>query len=295
MSTTFGELVKEGARRLAASSVAEPYRTTLHLVRALLQVDAATLIAHPERLATAEEAQLARQALERRANGEPLQYITGTQDFYGRDFHVTPAVLIPRPETELLVDVALDHCRAQAKRAVRILDLGTGSGCLAVTLAAEMPAAQVVAVDVSPLALAVAADNARRHGVAERIAFLESDWLSALPADAPLFDVAVANPPYIAEAELNGLQREVRDYEPRLALIAGPDGVEAYARLFADLPRYLASGGVFACEVGFDQASRVCALGESRGWQVQRVINDLQGIARTLAFTHRSDVAVNHC
>ncbi len=286
MSTTFGELVKEGARLLAASSVAEPYRTALHLARALLEVDAATLIAHPERRATADKAEAARQAFARRACGEPLQYITGKQDFYGRDFRVTPAVLIPRPETELLVEVALDHCRAQAKAAARILDLGAGSGCLAVTLAAEMPAAQVVAVDVSAPALAVAADNARRHGVAERLTLVESDWLSAVPA-APACDVAVANPPYLAEAELSGLQREVRDYEPRIALVAGRDGTEAYARLFAELPRCLASGGIFACEVGFGQADRVCALGESQGWQVQRVVNDLQGIPRALVFTHR--------
>ncbi|MCS7080759.1 MAG: peptide chain release factor N(5)-glutamine methyltransferase [Chloracidobacterium sp.] len=293
MSTTLGELVKEGARILASNAVAEPYRTALHLVRAVLKIDAATLLAHPERTVAAGDAARVQQAFVRRANGEPLQYITETQDFYGRDFYVTPAVLIPRPETELLVEAVINHCRAQAKTTLHLLDLGTGSGCLAVTLAAMLPTAQVIAVDISPSALAVAEANARRHGVAERIVFLESDWLSALPADAPLFDAVVANPPYIAEAELSGLQREVRDYEPHVALIAGPDGTEAYVRLFADLPRHLADGGFFACEVGFGQADKVCALGAGHGWRLQQTLHDLQGIPRTLVFTHAADVADN--
>lgn len=293
MSTTLGELVKEGARTLAAGAVAEPRRTALHLIRAVLHIDAATLLAHPEREVAADAAERVRRATARRAAGEPLQYIIGVQDFYGRDFEVTPAVLIPRPETELLVEATLDHHRARSWAAVRILDLGTGSGCLAVTLAAELPTAQVVAVDISAAALAVAARNARRHGVAERIVFVESDWLAALPADAGGFDVAVSNPPYIAEAELPGLQREVRDYEPRVALVSGPSGVEAYARLFADLSGRLVAGGVFACEVGFGQAERVCALGAAYGWKTQRVLHDLRGVARAPVFTPCSGVADN--
>ncbi len=293
MSTTLGELVKEGAQTLAAGTVAEPYRTALHLIRAVLKLDAATLVAHPERVVTASDLRHVRQALARRAEGMPLQYITGTQDFYGRDFDVTPAVLIPRPETELLVDVALDHCRRLSQSTVHILDLGTGSGCLAVTLAALLPTVRVVAVDISPAALAVAVANARRHGVAERIRLLESDWLAALPPGTPRFDVAVANPPYIAEAEFLSLQREVRDYEPRVALVSGPSGLEAYARLFNDLPRFLAADGIFACEVGWGQAEQVCALGAAHHWRLQRALSDLQGITRTLVFTHCPN-AVSH-
>ncbi|MGQ9896145.1 MAG: peptide chain release factor N(5)-glutamine methyltransferase [Acidobacteriota bacterium] len=283
MSTTFGELVKEGARMLAAGKVEMPHRTAKYLMQELLDVEAATLIAYPERIVSDADAARVRQAFYRRASGEPLQYITGRQYFYGRDFQVTPDVLIPRPETELLVEASLEYVRACPRSRWRLLDLGTGSGCLAVTLAMEIPAAQVVAVDISSSALAVAMANAQRHGVAERICFVESHWLDAVPAGPP-FDLVVSNPPYVAEEAWTGLQREVRDHEPYLALVGGKRGTEAYAHLLATLPPYLADGGKFLCEVGFDQASQVCALGEARGWKVERVIYDLQGIARTLVF-----------
>ncbi|MFQ3638589.1 MAG: peptide chain release factor N(5)-glutamine methyltransferase [Chloracidobacterium sp.] len=285
MSVTLGELVKEGAQRLAAGQVPDPYRTAVHLVRETLEVDAAKLIAHPEHQVDEDVVALVRQAFARRAGGEPLQYITGRQSFYGRTFQVTSDVLIPRPETELLVEAVLDYTRGQVRTDWRVLDVGTGSGCLAVTLAAELPGAQVWAVDISPAALAVATANAQCQGVAERVAFVESDWLSALPTDTPPFDIIVSNPPYIAEHEFTGLQREVRDHEPYVALIAGPSGTEAYERLLSELPPWLAPGGILACEVGFGQATQVGALAEIHGWQVQRVMNDLQGIPRALLFT----------
>jgi release factor glutamine methyltransferase len=284
MSTTFGELVKEGARILAAGGVEEPYRTAGCLVRELLAVDAAVLIAHPERVVSDVEAALVHQAFHRRANGEPLQYITGRQNFYGREFQVTRDVLIPRPETELLVELSLEHIRACPRSIWRLLDLGTGSGCIAVTLAAEVPTAHVVAVDVSPTALAVAAANAQRHGVAERVQLVESHWLDAVPATPP-FDLVVSNPPYVAETDWPALQREVRDHEPYVALVGGKQGIEVYAHLLTALPPYLAAGGKFACEVGFGQAAQVCALGEAAGWKVERIVHDLQGIERTLVFT----------
>jgi len=293
MSTTFGELVKEGARILAAGGVDDPYRTAGHLVRELLAVDAVTLVAHPERAVSDADAALVRRAFHRRADGEPLQYITGWQNFYGRDFQVTRDVLIPRPETELLVEVSLEHIRTHPQRGWRLLDLGTGSGCLAVTLAAEIPTAQVVAVDISPAALAVAAANAQRHGVAERVRLVESHWLDTVPATPP-FDLVVSNPPYIAETDWPALQCEVRDHEPYVALVGGEQGIEVYAHLLTALPPYLAAGGKFACEVGFGQAARVCALGEAAGWRVERVIHDLQGIARTVVFTFPQVFSDNH-
>ncbi len=293
MSTTFGELVKEGARILAAGGVDDPYRAASHLVRELLAVDAVILIAHPERTVSDVDAELVRRAFRRRADGEPLQYITGRQNFYGRDFQVTRNVLIPRPETELLVDVSLEHIRTCPRPGWRLLDLGTGSGCLAVTLAAEVPTAHVVAVDISPAALAVAAANAQRHGVAERVQFVESHWLDAVPTTPP-FDLVVSNPPYVAETDWPALQREVRDHEPYVALVGGEQGIEVYAHLLAALPPYLAVGGKFACEVGFDQAARVCALGEAAGWKVERIMRDLQGIARTVVFTFPQVFSDNH-
>ncbi len=293
MSTTFGELVKEGARILATGGVDDPYRTAGHLVRELLAVDAVTLAAHPERAVSDADAALVRRAFRRRADGEPLQYITGLQNFYGRDFQVTRDVLIPRPETELLVDVSLEHIHTRPQPGWRLLDLGTGSGCLAVTLAAEVPTAHVVAVDISPAALAVAAANAQRHGVAERVRFVESHWLDAVP-NTPPFDLVVSNPPYVAETDWPALQREVRDHEPYVALVGGQQGIEVYACLLSALPPYLAAGGKFACEVGFDQAARVCALGEAAGWKVERIVHDLQGIARTVVFTFPRVFSDNH-
>ena len=293
MSTTFGELVKEGARLLADGGVDEPYRTAGRLVRELLNVDAVTLAAHPERAVSDADAELVRRAFRRRADGEPLQYITGWQNFYGRDFQVTRDVLIPRPETELLVEVSLEHIRTRPQPVWRLLDLGTGSGCLAVTLAAEIPTAQVVAVDISLAALAVAAANARRHGVAERVRLVESHWLDAVPTTPP-FDLVVSNPPYVAQTDWPALQREVRDHEPYVALVGGEQGTEVYAHLLAALPPYLVAGGKFACEVGFEQAARVCAMGEAAGWWVERVIHDLQGIARTVVFTFPQVFSDNH-
>ena len=211
-------------------------------------------------------------AVTRRAAHEPVAYIAGVREFWTREFEVDRSVLIPRPETELIVEAVIerDHKRP------RILDIGTGSGCLAVTLAAELPEAHVVATDVSADAIAVARRNAERHGVAARVLFVLTNLLDNLPSG---FDIIVSNPPYIARA--SELPPDVIQYEPHAALYGGEDGLEAIRVLIREARAHLAAGGLFVVEFGFGQAAEVTALAESAGWKQLEIRKDLQGIERT--------------
>lgn len=209
----------------------------------------------------------------RRASGEPIAYLVGVREFYGRDFAVTPDVLIPRPETELLVDVA--KTKVGPGGTARILDLGTGSGCLAVTLALELPRARVTAVDVSPAALAVARGNARRLGA--RVEFVASDWFAALPPQR--FDLIVANPPYVAAGDPHLGAGDLR-FEPTGALTDHADGLSAIRRIVAAAPRWLAPQGWLFFEHGYDQAAAVRQLLESAGLSEIEQQRDLAGIIR---------------
>lgn len=281
---TLRELIAEGTAILSAARIDDAPKTASLLVRELLDLNLSTLIAFPERPVSDEDASRVRAALARRAAGEPVQYITGRQEFYGLEFTVTSAVLIPRPETEHIIEAVLEHVREKGLTALRILDVGTGSGCIAVTLAVNLPSAHVTAVDISPDSLEVAENNAARHRVTDRMTFLESDFLSVFNGDRATFDVVVSNPPYIPEEQFDGLQREVRDHEPYRALIGGVRGTEAYEVLLNEVPAILAPGGVFICEIGFGQAARIVEIGEAAGWTCARIIADLQGIERTLVF-----------
>lgn len=198
----------------------------------------------------------ARELVRRRGQGEPVAYITGTREFYTREFEVDPSVLIPRPETETLVGVALRRLRERAGD-TGVADLGTGSGCIAVTLAAELPALTVIAVDRSDAALAVARRNAERHGVSDRLRFVEGDWARPL---ADSLDVVVSNPPYVTDAELAAAARDVRDFEPRHALAAGPDGLDAYRALAASLHGRMSAAATILLEVDPRRAADVAAL-----------------------------------
>jgi release factor glutamine methyltransferase len=208
----------------------------------------------------------------RRAAGEPVAYLLGVREFYGRDFTVSPAVLIPRPETELLVDLAK---AAVAMPAPRILDLGTGSGCIAVTLALELPGAQVVALDVSPAALEIARANAQRRGA--NVRFLQSDWFAAVAGER--FDLIVANPPYIAEGDPH-LETGDLCCEPRLALACGADGLKAIRRIVDAAQAHLQEGAVLYFEHGYDQAEAVAALLGAAGYAGIEQHRDLAGIVR---------------
>jgi release factor glutamine methyltransferase len=209
-----------------------------------------------------------------RATGRPIQHITGTQEFFGLAFAVNKDVLIPRPETEHLVESVI--AKMPKNRAVKIADVGTGSGAIAVALAHALPLAQVTALDISPAALEVAARNAAKHGVAERVKFLQSDLLDACAGE--VFDAIVSNPPYIADSEI--LEKQVREFEPALALFAGSTGFEIYERLIPQAWNSLHAGGLLALEMGFEQSARIAEL--LREWKNVEFVDDLQSIPRVV-------------
>ena len=225
-----------------------------------------------------------REMVKRRAAGEPLQYITGEAEFCGLKFAVDRRVLIPRPETELLVETVLEQVKSRLTLHVSrltLVDLGTGSGCVAVALAKKMDGAEVYATDSSAEAVAVARGNAARHGVEKKIRFLQGDLLSVIP-DSLRVDVLVSNPPYIASGALAGLPKEVRDFEPVQALVAGEDGLKVIRRIVSDASRFLLPDGVLALELGAGQRAVVEPLCVAHGLQVTKVVKDLQGHERVI-------------
>jgi release factor glutamine methyltransferase len=211
----------------------------------------------------------------RRVAREPVSLITGGREFWGLHFDTTPGVLIPRPETELIVEEALEILRG--KDGPLIADVGTGSGCLAVALARELPAARLVATDLSPIAIEVARRNAAKHRVSDRVRFLLTDVLDTV---TDTFDVIVSNPPYVPSGDAPGLSPEVRDHEPALALFGGADGFDTIRALLARTPARLAHDGRLIMEFGYGQEDRVCDLARAAGFGVLRVRGDLQGIPR---------------
>jgi release factor glutamine methyltransferase len=244
------------------------------LVAALSGVPRSRLFVEMDREA-GDLASVLRSWIGRRAAGEPLQYILGAWEFYGREFLLTRDTLIPRPETEGLVERAIDAWRRERGGKGRFLDLGTGSGAIAITLAAELPGAEVFAVDISIAAVRVAMANARRHGVAGRVRFLCADATSALKC-GDRFDVVVSNPPYVSEREWNFLPQEVRDFEPAGALLAGPDGLAVLRRIAAEAGDHLAPRGELWCEIGDTQGEAVRRL-FSGSLRLIAVYRDLSG------------------
>jgi release factor glutamine methyltransferase len=271
------EALKEASRILDVAGLPETRREASSLLSFVLGKDRTFLISHAEDPVDDNSLDQFREFVERRAVGEPLQYITGVQDFYGREFRVTPDVLIPRPETELLVEAALEVTKADNPF---ICDVGTGSGCIAVTLLCELAGARAVAVDKSPAALEIAKLNAAKQSVADRAEFVVSDCFDALNPRVFQFDLIVSNPPYVAEAALTGLQREVRDHEPVVALSPGPDGLSVIRRLLTEAPDYLKPNGHLLMEIGFDQGEAVRGLVDESVWSVLEVRPDLQSIPR---------------
>ena len=282
MTTSIAETILQGAHLLRQAGVPETRREAGSLLAFVLDRDRSFILSHAEDAIGEEQAERFRQYLDRRAQGEPLQYITGHQEFFGLDFEVTRDVLIPRPETELLIETAL-KLFAGSDHAPIICDVGTGSGCIAITLLHERPAARAVALDVSPGALAVAQRNAARHAATERIEFVLSDCFAALNPRQSSFDLIVSNPPYIEEGAMAGLQREVRDFEPRVALAAGADGLGIIRRLLFEAPVFLKTGGYLLFEIGFTQAAAVEQLIDPKTWKLLEIHQDLQGIPRSVA------------
>lgn len=247
------------------------------LARHVLGWDRATWIIRAGDPAPPEFVQKFEALVARRANREPVAYIVGSREFYGRDFAVTRDVLIPRPETELIVDYALR--RVPPGQFLRIVDVGTGSGALAVTLAAERPEWHVEAVDVSERAVAIARRNAKSLGVTDRITFLIGDLLEPTMG---MFDAIVSNPPYVASRDAGGLTPDVIDHEPHVALFGGEDGMDVPRRLLAQTALRLVPGGWLAMEFGYGMQDEVEEAARAAGLIVDEVLHDLQGIARTL-------------
>jgi release factor glutamine methyltransferase len=277
---TVAEALRLGAERLARAGVADPLWDAERLLRHVLSVDRAALVATSADALPPESESRYRELIQQRAARRPLQHLLGVQAFWRHEFLVTPDVLIPRPETELLVEAALEGVEAVGRPV--IVDVGTGSGCIALSLAAERPEAVVQATDISAAALRVAEENARRLGLQGRVVFHRGDLLAPV---RPLFgriDLVVSNPPYVAAAELSGLMPEVRDHEPRLALLP-PDGPAAfYARLFGEARETLRPGGLVMVELGRGLDQVVSEVAERAGLEVEQVLPDLQSIPRVL-------------
>ena len=310
--------LKRGIAELRDANVPSYTLAAELLLLHVLGRDRAWLYAHPEELVPGLEAHRFLSLILRRTTGEPTQYITGKQEFWGLEFEVTPDVLIPRPETEHVIEVALDRLAVREIRAGRkqtlagdglqIADVGTGSGCIAVALAKELPGARILATDISPAALAVARRNAARHAFSASIRFVECNLLNdAAISDtatsvvgarhaAPLpgkiattgricgpFDLVVSNPPYVGRKEKETLMREVRDHEPELALYGGEEGYELYADLIAQAAQHLKPGGLLVLELGHNSLPAVQPLLDAPRWTNVAVTKDLAGIDRVIA------------
>ena len=270
--------------RLEASEVGSPRMNAEVLLMFVLGVHRAYLYAHPERELTPDEENRYDEVLAQRATGLPSQYITGHQEFWGLDFVVSPAVLIPRPETEHLVETVLELARGMPHP--KLVDVGTGSGCIALALAHELQAAEVYAVDVSAEALEIARANAVRLQLDERVRLVQSNVLEAL-VDERGFDFVVSNPPYVGFGEADKVQKSVRDFEPQVAVFAGEQGLDVIGPLVQQAHSALKPGGWLAMEIGYSMRDAVVNLLSPTLWDEVRVIPDLQGIPRVVAAGRR--------
>ena len=265
--------------QLEAAEIDAPRISAQVLIFHVLGCDRAYLFAHPERELVEAEQSHYDMLVSRRAAGEPLQYLTGHQEFWKADFLVSPAVLIPRPETEHIIEVVLDLVRHFALNPhLKLIDVGTGSGAIAITLARELPHAEVHAVDLSPSALEVARTNAQRLGAS--VHFAQSDVLASVVCDAS-FDFVVSNPPYVGLSEADKVQAVVKHYEPHMAVFAGDEGLDVIRRLIPQAHRALRQGGWLLMEVGYSQSQAVMDL--LAGWHNVHSVPDLAGIPRVIA------------
>jgi release factor glutamine methyltransferase len=286
---TVGSALRAFAAELARAGIEEPAGDARRLMADTLGLSGAAILASPERPLSARELELLVHRMARRAAREPVSRILGERHFYGRSFAISPAVLDPRSDTETLVSVALDVVRAEgwAKEPIRLLDIGTGSGCLLTTLLCELPQARGTGTDISPAALELARLNATQLGVEDRATWLVADTLENVPAPCHLL---VTNPPYIPTPDIAGLDPEVRDHDPLLALDGGADGLEFYRRMAPRLPRVVPAGW-FLCEVGYGQANAVADLlaTNHRGAEEPeiRIHHDLDGRKRCVAMKTR--------
>lgn len=283
---TISQAITEGASRLHSSGIEQERRTAGLLLGHAMGVDRTHLLTRSKEDIDDATYRVYIELIRRRAEGEPLQYITGHQEFYGLDFLVTPGVLIPRPETEFLVERVIALAAERATQSPLIVDAGTGSGCIAITLTTRLAEARMIATDTSGTALEVARRNAALHSVEDRIEFVEGDLLAPLSGLHLEYavDIIACNPPYIDEEQTGTLQREVGEWEPHDALFGGVDGLDFYRRLLADAPRFLKPGGHLVVEIGYGQLDALRSLADASALELIDVTQDLQGLARTLTF-----------
>jgi release factor glutamine methyltransferase len=279
MNGSIGKILSEATARLGTAEISEPRLEAVSLLMHTLNVDRAFIIAHPEHELKCDQSERYRGFVARRANHEPLQYITGVQEFFNLKFEVTPDVLIPRPETELIVEATLDVWRSAG--APLIADVGTGSGCIAISLLHEISNARAIGIDISSNALAIARRNAERQGLRDRLELVQANGLSAFGEQAR-FSVIVSNPPYVPVRDVESLQPEVRDHEPLSALVAGEDGLSHVRPLVQDAANVLQTDGYLIFEIGSGQSAAVQALVNKKIWDLIDIKNDLQQIPRAL-------------
>jgi len=272
------EILRKATEILQSSGIPEPRREANSLLAFALQKNKTFLIAHPEYRLSSEEETRFKSFLQRRAAREPFQHITGRQEFYGLDFTVRKDVLIPRPETESIVENAIRVLRE--KKNPRFCEVGVGSGCISISILHEVKNARSIGLDISPKALQVAGQNSEKHKVSERLELKISDVFAVLKDEQ--FDLIVSNPPYISIEDFLSLQTEVRDFEPRNALTDGQDGLSIIKKIIVESPRFLKSGGILLLEIGFNQAGKVNQMFSPEIWQSPEILPDLQGIPRTV-------------
>lgn len=280
---TVGVLVAWARQSLVQAGISNGAQEAMWLLEHALAVRSHQLMSQTDRLVSPDVRSRAESLVARRLAREPLQYLLGTQEFCGLEFSVSPAVLIPRPETEWLIHPVVDHVQALSN--ATIVDVGTGSGCVAITLVLRLNGRRILAIDRSPEALAVAQRNAMRHAVRDRIEWLEGDLLAPLRGrlSEGVVDVIVSNPPYIAGSDWAGLEPEVRVFEPRMALVGGEQGTEFHERLLRDSREFLVPGGLLVMEIGAGQAATVRQLAEQiGGYAALRIIEDAAGIERVV-------------
>lgn len=270
------EHLKNAAEILQASDISQPRREAASLLAFVLRKDKTFLIAHSEDELSAEEEKQFQAVLERRARREPFQYIVGKQEFHGLDFAVTKDVLIPRPETEMLVEAAIEILRNNENP--KFGEVGIGSGCIAVSILHALPASSAIGLDISVKALEIAAENAKTHSVSERLELKISDVFE--DAGDEKFDLIVSNPPYISGKEMKTLQPEVRNFEPHTALTDGADGYSIIEKIVAGAPKHLEENGFLLIEIGFGQAIEVEKIFDENIWHAVEILPDFQNIPR---------------
>lgn len=272
-------LLSHAKTALIKADVTTPSLDARLLMQHILQVEHADLIANENRQLTDDQANTFQTYLTRRLAGEPVSRILGIREFYGRDFKTSPAVLDPRPDTETLITLCLEYLPPDLEQT--ILDLGTGSGILAITLLAERPLKRAVAADLSPAALAIASDNAKRWGVSRRISFTQSNWFENIEGT---YDLIVSNPPYIPARDIPNLEIEVRNHDPHLALDGGKDGLDPYRAIAAQAAQFLVPNGIVAVEIGAGQAEDIISIFKTQNFKCLASHRDLGNHIRALAF-----------